>query len=147
MYTQGSVETPIRKFEGLVARAQENVFLTQTLLRDIRTQFIKMRSDTAQNQKITQRDGTWVQLAGHCFGIGATFIAKSPEIYSAISKTADLGKAWLYDPKSYDNQTKMEEYQQELATLDMIHQTNASYLQSLESHKAQIDQRKQSMYH
>lgn len=139
--------SPLRKFEGLIARAQENMFLSQTLLRDVRSQIVKMRSDTSKVQTATHRTGTWVQIAGHVLGIAAGVVLKKPDMYSTITKTFDLYKALNQDTNSYDNQAKLEAFQQELAVIDMVHQANVSFIQSLENHKNQIDQRKQSMFH
>jgi hypothetical protein len=139
--------SPLRRFEGLVARAQENMFLNQTLLRDIRAQIVKHRSEVSKNQTALHRSGTWAQIFGHTVGIVAGFAIKKPDLYSTVTKTGDLYKALRYDAYSYDNQTKLDELQQQLAEIDMIHQANVSFLQSLENHKNQIDQRKQSMFH
>ncbi|HEY5236538.1 MAG TPA: hypothetical protein VIJ14_10195 [Rhabdochlamydiaceae bacterium] len=147
MHTQPPAASPLRRFEGLVARSQENMFLSQNLLRDVRSQLVKMRSGTAQDHKNTQRNGTWVQIVGHAAGIAVGALSGKPELYSMVSKSFDLFKALKFDTQGYDNQARMEEFQQEIAMMDMVHQTQVAYNQSLENTKGQIDQRKQTMFH
>jgi hypothetical protein len=148
MYTQSTASSPLRKFEDLVLRNQENTFLSQNLLRDMRSQLVKMRSSKSQEHKSTLNKSAWVQIIGHAAGIAAgSFFKNRPDLYSMVSKSFELFKAVQFDTQGYDNQARMEEIQQEISFLDMIHQSEVTYNQSLENIKGQIDQRKQSMFH
>ncbi|HUD00963.1 MAG TPA: hypothetical protein VMR37_01425, partial [Rhabdochlamydiaceae bacterium] len=120
MLTQSApASSPLRKFEGLVARAQEDLLLTQSHLRDIRSQLIKMRSDTAHSQKNTHWYGAAMQIGGIAVGIGAGYFG-NPKGYEVVTTTVNLFKTLIFDTQNYDHQALMEELQQRLASADTV---------------------------
>jgi hypothetical protein len=146
MYTPSAspASSPLRKFEGLVARAQEDAIFTQRHLRDIRSQLINLRSETAGAQKNNHWYGSAMQIVGLVAGIAAGAKFQNPKMYEMVSTTVNLFKTLIVDTKGYDYQARLERLQHELQIEEMVNQAVNTHSQALVNVQARIDQNRQA---